>query len=134
MPMTVTDKLTSTDGTPLVPGGGYHLPQHRWWSSELASHSPDLSFDVNKVCQFLQIPQHPHWSAVKRILRYVSMTASHGLHIRPNSSSLLSAFPDADWVGSAEDQGSTGGHTIFYGSNLIAWSACKQATVSRSST
>ena len=94
----------------------------------------DLSFAVNKVCQYLQTPRHPHWAAVKRILRYVSSTISHGVHLRPSSTSLLSAFSDADWAGSSDDRRSTGGYAIFYGPNLIAWSARKQATVSRSST
>lgn len=54
--------------------------------------------------------------------------------LRPCSSPLLSAFSDADWAGSVDDRRSTGGHAIFYGGNLIAWSARKQATISRSST
>jgi hypothetical protein len=46
----------------------------------------------------------------------------------------LSAFSDADWAGDSDDRRSTGGHAIFYGGNLVAWSARKKATVSRSST
>ncbi|XP_071680948.1 uncharacterized mitochondrial protein AtMg00810-like [Lolium perenne] len=53
---------------------------------------------------------------------------------KASPSTLLSAFSDADWAGSVEDRRSTGGHAIFYGGNLNAWSARKQATVSRSST
>jgi hypothetical protein len=59
---------------------------------------------------------------------------SYGLHIRPHPSGVLSAFSDADWAGSPDDRRSTGGYAVFYGSTLIAWSARKQATVSRSST
>jgi hypothetical protein len=60
----------------------------------------------------------------------------HGLLLRRPTSSpdLLFAFSDADWAGNSDDRRSTGGHTIFYGGNLVAWSARKQATVSRSST
>jgi histone deacetylase 1/2 len=46
----------------------------------------------------------------------------------------LSAFSDADWAGNSDDRRSTGGHAIFYGGNLVTWSARKQATVSHSST
>jgi histone deacetylase 1/2 len=58
----------------------------------------------------------------------------HGLTLRRTSNTLLSAFSDADWAGNMDDRRSTGGHAIFYGGNLVAWAARKQATVSRSST
>ncbi|RVW84060.1 Retrovirus-related Pol polyprotein from transposon RE1 [Vitis vinifera] len=39
---------------------------------------PKLSFNVNKVCQFMQNPTEEHWKAVKRILRYLQGTLQHG--------------------------------------------------------
>lgn len=89
---------------------------------------------MNKVCQFLQTPTTAHWSAVKRILRYLKGTLGLGLKIVKSSSNLVSAFSDADWAGSVDDRRSTGGFAVFFGDNLISWSARKQATVSRSST
>jgi hypothetical protein len=46
----------------------------------------------------------------------------------------VSAFSDADWAGSIDDKKSTGGFTVFLGSNLVSWQAKKQPTVSKSST
>lgn len=46
---------------------------------------PEISFSVNKVCQFLSNPLEEHWKAVKRILRYLSGTKHHGLLIQPAS-------------------------------------------------
>lgn len=34
---------------------------------------PDLSYVVNQVCQFMHAPTTIHWTAVKRILRYVKL-------------------------------------------------------------
>jgi histone deacetylase 1/2 len=95
---------------------------------------PDISFAVNKVCQFLHAPTTLHWTAVKRILRYVKGTLSMGLHLRKSTSTMVSAFSDADWAGCVDDRRSTGGFAVFFGPNLVSWSARKQPTVSRSST
>jgi hypothetical protein len=50
---------------------------------------PHLSFAVNRVCQFMHRPLKPHWQAVKRILRYLKHTPSHGLLFHRNFGSLL---------------------------------------------
>jgi hypothetical protein len=94
----------------------------------------DLSFSVNKVCQFLYAPTIDHWTTVKRILRYVKHTLRYGLKITKSSSMLVSAFSDSDWAGDLDDRRSTGGFAVFIGGNLVSWCARKQPTVSRSST
>jgi hypothetical protein len=71
---------------------------------------------------------------VKRILKYVRQDTKLGLKITRCNSLLISGFSDSDWAGSLDDRRSTRGYAIFLGSNLVSWSAKKQATVSRSST
>jgi histone deacetylase 1/2 len=53
---------------------------------------PDISFVVNKVCQFLHKPTTVHWSAAKRILRYLQHTLGMGPRICKSLSTLVSAF------------------------------------------
>jgi hypothetical protein len=95
---------------------------------------PDISFLVNKVCQYLHSPTSIHWTIVKRILQFLKHTLRSGLHIRASPSTMVSAFSNADWVGCANDRKSTGGFAVFLGPNLISWCAKKQKIVSRSST
>jgi hypothetical protein len=57
-----------------------------------------------------------------------------GLQIVKSNSTTVSTFADADWAGCPNDRCSTGGYAVFFGDNLISWSARKQAIVSRSST
>ena len=129
-----TDKISADVGELLSPEDATEYRSLVGGLQYLTITPPDISFAVNRVCQYLHAPTDVHWSAVKRILRYVSLTASFGLHLRPSSSGVLSAFSDADWAGCPDDRRSTGGYAMFLGHNLIAWSARKQATISRSST
>ncbi|CAL2270230.1 unnamed protein product [Prunus armeniaca] len=94
---------------------------------------PDLAFAVNQVCQFMHQPRESHLGAVKRILRYLKGTLEHGLWFQQGSTHLHAYF-DADWAGCPIDRRSTSGYCVFFGSNLISWSAKKQPTVARSST
>ncbi|KAK1609668.1 hypothetical protein QYE76_033341 [Lolium multiflorum] len=129
-----SDKITAADGVLLTSDEATEYRSIVGGLQYLTITRPDISYAVNRVCQYLHTPRDTHWAAVKRILRYVQSTLSHGLHIRPTTSGVLSAYSDADWAGSPDDRRSTGGYAVFFGSNLIAWSARKQATVSRSST
>ncbi|XP_028100512.1 uncharacterized protein LOC114299881 [Camellia sinensis] len=94
---------------------------------------PDLTFAVNQLCQHMQDPTNAHFSAVKRVLRFVKGTLHHGLTYTPSSFDLH-AYSDSNWTGDVLDQKSTSGYCVFLGINLISWSAKKQATVWRSST
>jgi histone deacetylase 1/2 len=133
-PLSTADKLSLQDGDPLGPEDTTNYRSIVGALQYLTLTRPDISFSVNKVCQYLHAPTTSHWTAVKRILRYIQGTLQLGLTFHRSSSTLLSAFSDADWAGDLDDRRSTGGFAIFFGPNLISWSARKQATVSRSST
>jgi histone deacetylase 1/2 len=133
-PLSTSEKLSAFVGSPLGPEDATKYRSIVGALQYLTLTRPDISFSVNKVCQYLHAPTTQHWTAVKRILRYVKHTLNLSIHIRKSPSLLVSAFSDADWAGCSDDRKSTGGYAVFLGPNLISWSARKQATVSRSST
>ncbi|RVW21952.1 Retrovirus-related Pol polyprotein from transposon RE1 [Vitis vinifera] len=97
---------------------------------------PDITYSVNRVCQFMQAHLTAHWKAVKRILRYLAGTLHHGLHLQHSSNSYLNitGFYDADWASDVDDRHSTSGYCLFLGPNLVSWHSRKQHTISKSST
>ncbi|WMV10015.1 hypothetical protein MTR67_003400, partial [Solanum verrucosum] len=94
----------------------------------------EISYAVNQLCQFMQSSTIAHWSADKRILRYLKRSIPDGLLLRPVSDSCLMAFSDAGWMSDLDDSRSQHGFTLFYVGNLISWSSRKQKVVARSST
>ncbi|GKA30777.1 ribonuclease H-like domain-containing protein [Tanacetum coccineum] len=86
-----------------------------------------------QICLYMHDPRDPHFTALKRILRYVRGTIDHGLQLYVSSTSQLTAYTDADWAGCPVTRRSTSGYCVFLGDNLLSWSAKRQVTLSRSS-
>ncbi|XP_019189506.1 PREDICTED: uncharacterized protein LOC109183902 [Ipomoea nil] len=95
---------------------------------------PDLSYAVNRLSQFMHTPTADHWALLKRVLRYVKGTATHGLRLTTSVSADIHAYSDSDWAGCPIDRKSTSGYAVFLGTNLVSWVSHKQRTVARSST
>ncbi|GJZ46816.1 ribonuclease H-like domain-containing protein [Tanacetum coccineum] len=94
---------------------------------------PDISYAVQQVCLYMHDPREPHFSALKRILRYVQGTLDYGLQLFSSSTTDLVAYSDADWAGCPTTRRSTSGYCVFLGNNLLSWSSKRQPTLSRSS-
>lgn len=117
MPLPALEQLSRLDGDPLDSHNNTRYRSVVGALQYLTLTLHDLSFSVNKVCQYLHDPTSVHWTAVKQILRYVKGTIGVGVKISRSSSTLVSAFSNADWAGNVDDRKSTG----FFCPNLILW-------------
>lgn len=131
-PMQTTPKLTLKDSPPLSDASQYRSIVGSL--QYLAFTRPDISYAVNRLSQFMHQPTECHWQAVKRVLRYLAGTPSHGVYMKKGSPLTLHAFTDADWAGDSDDYVSTNSYVIYLGSTPVSWSSKKQNGVARSST
>ncbi|GJW15823.1 ribonuclease H-like domain-containing protein [Tanacetum coccineum] len=94
---------------------------------------PDISYAVQQMCLYMRDPQEPHFSALKRILRYVRGTLDYGLQLFSSSTTELVAYSDADWARCPTTRCLTSEYCVFLGNNLLFWSFKSQPTLSCSS-
>jgi hypothetical protein len=96
---------------------------------------PDIANAVNIVSRFQQNPGPSHWTAVKRILRYVKGTLSVGLTFDGNleSKSLgLCGYTDSDWAADHDRRKSTSGTLVMGFGGILIWSSKRQNCVALS--
>jgi hypothetical protein len=93
---------------------------------------PDIAYAVSSVARFCANPTKEHWTAVKRILRYLKGTSSLGLLYRESTPAELAGYSDADWAGDVGDRKSTSGYVFLLGGAAISWKSNKQTCVALS--
>lgn len=96
---------------------------------------PDLMFGVSLISRFMVDPKESHWSATKRLLRYVKGTTEHGIFYRTGErNTSLIAYIDSNYAGDLHDGRKTSGLVLKIGSGAISWASKKQPIVSLSTT
>ena len=89
---------------------------------------------MNKLAQFTHNPKPKHWTAVKRIFRYLKGTQTHVLTYGGSDDLLspkINIYCDADWASDA-DRKSVSGYVITMAGGAVSWSSKKQAMIALS--
>lgn len=97
---------------------------------------PDLAFAIQTLSQFNHDPSTEHWTAIKRVLRYLKGTADLGITYDgtvDNDSINVEGFSDSDWASNHINRRSISGYTFLMNGGAISWSSKKQPTVALSS-
>lgn len=95
---------------------------------------PDIIFAVNFLGRFSNNPMEKHWTAAKRILRYLKVTIDLGIEFTHGDELDLDCYTDADWGGDTIDRKSTSCVICFLSNGPIVYKAKKQSVVAQSTT
>ena len=93
---------------------------------------PDLAYAVNNLARFSSKPNRSHWTAAKRVLRYLRGTANYGITFVRSESGECLGYSDADWAGDREDRRSTSGYLFQIAGGPVSWKSRKQESVALS--
>ena len=93
---------------------------------------PDIAFSVNSLARFNSNPRKEHWSALKRVLRYLNGMINHGLIYKQGGAKHFVGYSDADWAGDLSDRKSTSGYVFMLSGGPVSWSSRKQKCVALS--
>ena len=99
---------------------------------------PDIMNAVREVSCFNTNPGINHWTAVKRIFRYIKGSLQVQLRYLGNPSEndmkmQLHGFADSDWAGNGDHRRSVSGHIFMFGGGPVSWSSKTQKSVALSS-
>uniref|UniRef100_A0AAV1VKM4 Integrase catalytic domain-containing protein n=1 Tax=Peronospora matthiolae TaxID=2874970 RepID=A0AAV1VKM4_9STRA len=95
---------------------------------------PDIAHAVGEVAKFCELYDKSHWTAAKRILKYLKTTQDLSIVFSDINKGELIGFVDANWAGDLDTRRSTTGYVFFLNGSAISWNSKRQPTVATSST
>jgi hypothetical protein len=94
---------------------------------------PDIAAAVVAVSRFNANPGPTHWTAVKRVLRYLKGTQELGITYSRSETPELVGYADSDWGGDVDTRRSTTGYVFHLSNGPVSWQSKLQKTVALSS-
>ena len=92
---------------------------------------PDIAYAVGVLGKFNANPSEAHFTAAKRVLRYLKGTVDWGLRYQCKSDELV-GYSDADFAGDEDDRHSTTGNVFLLAGSAVSWLSRKQRIVALS--
>eukprot|EP00253_Pinus_taeda_P029575 PITA_29575 len=93
----------------------------------------DITHAVGLLSRFVSKPGKEHWTAVKRVFRYLCGTSDYGFCYqgRPGLDRVLDihGFGDVDWVGYLDQRRSTSEYVFNLFGGAVSWMSKKQSVV-----
>jgi len=99
---------------------------------------PDIAHAVGVLSRYMSKPGKEHWTAVKRVFRYLRGTTDYAICYqgRPGPDKVINVhgFVDAEWARDLDHRRSTSGYVFNLFGGAISWMSKRQAVVALSTT
>ncbi|KAG8647682.1 hypothetical protein MANES_09G097601v8 [Manihot esculenta] len=80
----------------------------------------DITYSMQQLSQYMQVPQKPHLDATLHVIRYLKGNSRKGLFFPTNNSFQVSTYCDSNWAAYPSFRKSLTRFCIFLGSSLIS--------------
>ena len=80
---------------------------------------PDIAYAVSKLSRYTSNPSDLHWTALLRVLGYVSHTKEYALRYGKYPP-VLEGYSDANWIADSEESKSTSGYVFTLGGAAVS--------------
>jgi len=80
---------------------------------------PDIAYAVSKLSRYTSNPSDNHWTALLRVLGYVSHTKEYVLRYGQYPS-VLEGYNDVNWIAYSEESKSTSGYVFTLGGATVS--------------
>lgn len=97
---------------------------------------PDIAYAVQALGRHLQASGPDHWTAAKRVLRYLKGTRELGIKYGMDGADQveLHGYCDSDWAGDIDSRRSTTAYVFVMAGGSVSWASKLQPTVALSSS
>eukprot|EP00253_Pinus_taeda_P026919 PITA_26919 len=99
---------------------------------------PYIAHALGVLSKFMSKPGKEHWTAVKRVFRYLRGTSDYGLCYKGRLALEkvldICGFVDVDWAGDLDQRRYTSGYVFNLFGGAVIWMSKKQFVVARSTT
>ena len=86
------------------------------------------------MCRLSRYTHHPnndHWSALARLMKYLSGTMNYGI-LYSGFPDVLEGYSDANWISDLDEIKFIMGYVFTLGGGAVAWKSSKQTLIATS--
>jgi hypothetical protein len=94
----------------------------------------DIAFPVIRLAKYASNPSNQHFTAIKRVLRYLKATVDYEITYSSNLSPYTSGYVDSDYAGDIATAKSTSGYIFFIAGGPFTWRSKLQTIIAQSTT